>query len=412
MNDAIWITGIGVRSPLGNDVGTVADNLLQGRSGIERIAHFDVSNHPSQIAAPVHTIPQLPDVSRVDWPNLTRLEQISLSCVRAAMDDAGISHVPPERIGLAFGNAGEWAFNWEDDVRNNPERVPCDPAFDRPPLMPFLKRHLNIAGPSATLSTACASGNYALSQARRWLQLGWCDVCLAGACDTLVTPLTLAGFGNLRAVSRRNDDPTRASRPFDVDRDGFVLGEGGTMFVLERASSARARGAKVYGELAGVGMTSDAHHPVIPAPKPTQAIRAITAAMDEARISPADVSYLNAHGTSTPVGDIVEANAIRTVLGRHAATVPVSSTKSMTGHLITAAASFEALACLIAIARNALPPTINLDRVDPECDLFHVANVAREFPPGSPVTVALSNSFGFGGSNSCAAFRRVANLTV
>jgi 3-oxoacyl-[acyl-carrier-protein] synthase II len=254
-----------------------------------------------------------------------------------------------------------------------------------------------------TLSTACSTGNYALSLARRWLQLGWCDICLAGACDLGMTPLVLAGFGNLRALSRRNDDPAGASRPFDKDRDGFVLGEGGTMFVLEPAGAARRRGARAYGELAGVGLSNDAHHPVTPCPEPAQASVAVHRALDDARVAVPDIDYVNAHGTGTPVGDAVEARGLRDVFGDHFRDIPVSSTKSMTGHLLTAAAALEALACLAAIRRGAIPPTINLDHPDPECDLCHVAHTARE----AKVRVAASNSFGFGGSNSCAVFRAV-----
>jgi 3-oxoacyl-[acyl-carrier-protein] synthase II len=279
----------------------------------------------------------------------------------------------------------------------------CDPARDRRPLVPFLMRSLGIAGPTITTSTACSTGNYALSLARRWLQQDWCDVCLAGACDLGVTPLVLAGFGNLRALSRRNDVPAAASRPFDKDRDGFVLGEGGAVFVLERAGSARRRGARAYGELAGVGLSNDAHHPVTPCPEPEQAVTAVRRALADAGVAPQDVGYVNAHGTGTPVGDTVEARGLREVFGEHYRGIPVSSTKSMTGHLLTAAAALEALACLATFRHRAIPPTINLDHPDPECELCHVPHVARE----ANVRVALSNSFGFGGSNSCAVFRAV-----
>jgi 3-oxoacyl-[acyl-carrier-protein] synthase II len=254
-----------------------------------------------------------------------------------------------------------------------------------------------------TLSTACATGNFALAQARRWLELGWADICLAGACDKAITPLVMAGFGNLRALSRQNDRPQAASRPFDRQRDGFVLGEGGAVFVLEPASRARRRGARAYGELAGCGLSSDAYHLVIPSPEPVHAIAAMRSALEEARVDPTEVGYVNAHGTSTPVGDIAEAKALREVFGAAVKSVPVSSTKSMTGHLLTAASALEALACLATFRYGALPPTINLDDPDPECDLYHVANQAQE----RKVRVAISNSFGFGGSNSCAVFKAV-----
>jgi 3-oxoacyl-[acyl-carrier-protein] synthase II len=224
---------------------------------------------------------------------------------------------------------------------------------------------------------------------------------LAGACDMAVTPMSLAGFGNLRALSRRNDEPELASRPFDKERDGFVMGEGGAVFVLERAESARRRSARVYAEVAGCGASSDAHNMVIPSPNPEPATLAMRQALSDARVNPADVDYINAHATSTPVGDIAEARVLEAVFGTALPCVPVSSTKSMTGHLLTAAAAVEAVACLVAMERMALPPTINLHQPDPECNLRHVANQAEVHQ----VRVAVSNSFGFGGSNTCLVLR-------
>jgi 3-oxoacyl-[acyl-carrier-protein] synthase II len=251
------------------------------------------------------------------------------------------------------------------------------------------------------VAAACASGNYALAQARRWLELGWVDVCLAGACDAGVNPLGLAGFGNLRALSRRNSAPQSASRPFDRGRDGFVLGEGGALFVLENVASARQRSARVYAEVIGCGAGSDAYNMVIPSPDPEPATAAMRRALADAQVDAASIDYINAHATSTPVGDIAETHVLKAVLGEAVSRIPVSSTKSMTGHCLTAAAAVEALACLIAMRESALPPTINLEDPDPECNLCHVANEAR---PGK-VRVAVSNSFGFGGSNTCLVLR-------
>jgi 3-oxoacyl-[acyl-carrier-protein] synthase II len=263
------------------------------------------------------------------------------------------------------------------------------------------RQRLALTGPAVSLSAACASGNYALALARRWLRLGWVDVCLAGACDMAITPMTLASFGNLRALSRRNDDPQAASRPFDAGRDGFVMGEGGALFVLEPADAARRRGAQVYAEVAGCGASSDAYNMVIPSPHLEPAIAAMRQALADARVNPDEVGYVNAHATSTPVGDQAEARVLGTVFGAALLQVPVSSTKSMTGHLLTAAAAIEAIACIAALQNQAIPPTINLHDPDPECRLLHVPNSAQE----RPVRVTVSNSFGFGGSNTCLVLR-------
>ena len=398
----IWITGIGVTCSLGNDFETVAGNLLDGRSGVEAIRSFDVAEHPSQIGAPVHQVPCPAGWDAAAFAARRKLEQVALWCCTMALGDAGYWNERGSlRVGLVLGTATEWMLAWENAGLARATGPYCDPADDPPALIPLVRAELGLRGPAVTLSTACATGNFALAQARRWLELGWVDVCLAGGVDAAVTPMTLAGFGNLRALSRQNHRPQAASRPFDRERDGFVLAEGGTVFVLESAARARRRAAPVYGELAGCGLSSDAYHLVIPCPEPAQAVAAMRAALADAGIAPADVNYVNAHGTSTPVGDIAEAKALGAVFGETVRSVPVSSTKSMTGHLLTAASALEALACLATFRHGAVPPTINLDDPDPECTLCHVANVAQE----RPVRVAISNSFGFGGSNSCVVFR-------
>ena len=403
-SEAVWITGVGAGTPLGWDYATMAANLLAGKSGIRKVDSFDVSQHPSQIAGVLDPIPCPPSASPAGFAKRSRLVQLGLWCCEQGLRDAGLWNTRSDlRIGLIIGNASEWGWTWEDDAWKHGSGPYCDPVNDSPALLRCLQKELQLTGPVLTVSAACASGNFALAHGRRWLELGWADIVIAGGCDTAVTPMTLAGFGNLRAVSRQNDRPQQASRPFDKSRDGFVLAEGGAVFVLERASAARQRSAHVYGELAGCGLSSDAYHPVIPAPDPTQVIAAIRAALRDAQLDPSDVDYVNAHGTGTPVGDIAEAKALREVFGEHAMRVPVSSTKSMTGHLLTAAASLEALACLATFEHSAVPPTINLDDPDPECVLCHVPHQARE----QPVRIAMSNSFGFGGSNSCAVFRAV-----
>ncbi len=401
--EPIWITGAGVNAPHGTTVADVADGLLAGRSAVRRVASFDVTNHPCQFGAQLAGFPE-PAGWGGDFASLIPVEKVAVWCVVNALKQAGLWESRHERrIGLAFSTAGEWGLHWERVALQNPGVPPADPRFPQRPLTAFLKKSLGLTGPAATLSTACASGNFALSQGKRWLELGWCDAVVAGAADIALTPVVLASFGNLRALSRRNDDPAGASRPFDKDRDGFVMGEGGTAFVLEPASKAKARSAAPLGELMSVGLSSDAYHPVIPSPDPVQATAAIRKALAEARLDASAIDYVNAHGTSTPVGDIAEAKGLREILGANYRAVPVSSTKSMSGHLITAASAFEALACLITFARQAVPPTINLHAVDPECDLGHIPHTARD----ATVDVAISNSFGFGGSNSCAVFRRV-----
>jgi 3-oxoacyl-[acyl-carrier-protein] synthase II len=397
----VWITGVGAATPLGHTYPAIADNLLAGRSGVRAVTGFDTAEHPSRIGAEIDALPCLPGWDAAEFARLARLDQVTLWCCVTALRDSGWWERRAEvRLGLVLGTGAEWLAIWEADALAGGRRV-FQPERDTESLVSRTRRRLGLSGPAASVSAACASGNYALAQARRWLQLGWVDVCLAGACDAVLTPMSLAGFGNLRALSRRNDDPPRASRPFDRGRDGFVMGEGGAMFVLEREATARRRTARVYAEVAGCGASSDAHNMVIPSPDPGPATAAMRQALAEARVEPAAVDYVNAHATSTPVGDAAEARVLEAVFGPALPRVPVSSTKSMTGHLLTAAAAVEALACLAAMERRALPPTINLDAPDPECDLCHVANEARP----QRVRVAVSNSFGFGGSNTCLVLR-------
>jgi 3-oxoacyl-[acyl-carrier-protein] synthase II len=399
---AVWITGVGAATPLGTTFADVADGLLAGRSGVRAVGHFDASEHPSQIAGQLPAaVPCPPGHDPAAFARLFPLERLVRWCCDAALRDAGWwERRNRVRVGLVLGTGAEWPIRWEADSLAGGREVYEAPGAV-PPLVRRTANFFGLTGPALTVSAACASGNYALAQARHWLELGWVDVCLAGACDMAVTPMSLAGFGNLRALTRRNADPAGASRPFDRGRDGFVMGEGGAMFVLEPAASARARSARAYAAVAGFGASSDAHNMVIPSPDPGPATAAMRQALADAGVAPAAVDYVNAHATSTPVGDAAEARVLHAVFGEAARRVPVSSTKSMTGHLLTAAAAAEALACLAAMARGALPPTINLDDPDPECDLCHVANEARP----AAVRVAVSNSFGFGGSNTCLVLR-------
>jgi 3-oxoacyl-[acyl-carrier-protein] synthase II len=397
----ILITGVGAATPLGHSYAAVAEGLLAGRSAVDAVDSFDTSQHPSRIAGQVRSIPCPIGWQPAAFARLERLEQLVLWCCSAALDDSGWWQRRGDvRIGMILGIGAEWLKIWEADAVRGGRRIE-EPERDTDSMIQVDQLKLGLSGPSVSVSAACASGNYALALAKRWLELGWGDLCLAGACDSGVTPLCLAGFGNLRALSRRNEDPRGASRPFDRGRDGFVIGEGGAVFLLEPEASARRRSARVYAEVAGCGSSSDAFHMVIPSPHPEPAIAAMRQALEHARVAPESVDYVNAHATGTPVGDVAEARVLQAVLGDAVRKVPVSSTKSMTGHLLTAAAAAEALACLVAIERQALPPTINLVDPDPECDLCHVANEARPHK----VRTAVSNSFGFGGSNTCLILR-------
>lgn len=397
--EPVVITGVAAVTPLGCDTKTIFDNLFSGTSGVREIDIDPRARTESRFAAPVLDIPVPAGMDPEEFRRLGRLEQLCLPSVVATLADAGLGH--PEaapRIGLVLGVGGEHFKTWEEDFLSGGSYVfesRRDPTLDQ-----RLAARAGIAGPTVAVAAACASSGYALGLARTWLDAGWVDICVAGGCDVL-GPTAIAAFYNLRALSRRTDDPAKASRPFDRDRDGFVMGEGGAFFVLERKSDARRRSARIRCELAGIGMSSDGVHMVAPSTDPTQAARAITAALVDAQVEPSEVDYFNAHAAGTPVGDVAESGAIRMACGDATDSIPVSSTKSMSGHLVSGAASFEALACLGAIERQAVPPTVNLDNPDPECRLCHVPHEAKPHA----VRVAASNSFGFGGSNLCLVLR-------
>ena len=400
---AVWITGVGLTTSLGHRYDEFAENLLAGRSGIHRVERFNVDEHPSQIAGLAGDIhcPEGDDESQ--FASLLRLEQMAHWCGRTALRDAQLD-THGLRVGLILGMGAEWMQMWEPDRQRGGHRL-RNAGLDDESVVTKAQRRLGLRGPTLTISAACASGNWALAEARRWLQLGWVDVCLAGAIDNGVSPLSMAGFGNLRALSRKNDAPQAASRPFDKHRDGMVLGDGGALFILERETDARSRGVRGYAEVAGFAGTSDAHHLVIPCPEPAQGIAAMRQALHNANVGASEISYINAHATSTCVGDVGEARVLQAVLGNSVGDIPISSTKSMTGHLLSAAAAVEAAACLVALERQMLPPTINLYETDPDCAMLrHVPHHAVSHA----VSVAVSNSFGFGGNNTSLVLRAVA----
>jgi 3-oxoacyl-[acyl-carrier-protein] synthase II len=405
-DDAVVISGLGIVSPLGHTFESVADSLLAGRSGVRSVDPGEFSRESRQFAAPVDAIPEPPAgscrLAADEFAGRGRLEQLVVSPLVHAISDAGLARDRGGlRLGLVLGMGAEHLKTWELDFLAGGKSVFAPQR--EPTLVERLARLVEIDGPAVTVAAACASSGYAMALGRRWIQSGWVDACLVGGCDIL-SPTAIAAFYNLRALSRRSDDPAKASRPFDRDRDGFVMGEGGAFFVIERAATARRRGATIHGELAGIGMSSDAAHMVTPCTDPTEAARAITMALADAAVAPEEVDYVNAHAAGTPVGDVAEAGAIRLALGAATDRVPVSSTKSMSGHLVSGAAAFEAVACLAAIHRQAVPPTLNLDHVDEACPLDHVPHVAR----AARVRVAASNSFGFGGSNLCLVIRAAA----
>jgi 3-oxoacyl-[acyl-carrier-protein] synthase II len=404
-SDAVWITGVGTCTPLGATYEQFARNMLAGKSGIRRVSTFSVEEHPCQIAGQLDEVPCPIGAEPASFARLHRLEQLMHWCSIQALLDSGLWETRTNlRIGLVLGVGAEWLELWEAHGLEHGREPAWQPPVAADSVAERTARALELNGPFTSVAAACASGNVALAQARAWLRMGWVDVCLAGAGDMAVTPMALAGFGNLRALSRRNAEPQTASRPFDKGRDGFVMGEGGAVFVLERAERARRRRVSAYAEVAGYGASSDAFNMVIPSPDPEPAVAAMRLALSDAAVSPGQVDYVNAHATSTPVGDTAEARVLHTVFGEEVSRIPISSTKSMTGHLLTAAAAVEALACVAAMHHSAIPPTINLNDPDPECNLCHVPHHARE----RKVRVAVSNSFGFGGSNTCLVLRSVA----
>ena len=403
--DEVWITGIGTVNPLGATVAETAKNLLAARSGVGQLDRFDTRRNNCKIAGLIGTIPTPGGWPEAEFNRLERMDRLAVSCAVSALRDSGWwDNRSNIRMGVILGNGGEWLRLWEADGFAGGRRV-FEPLQDRLTTAQSLKARLGLTGAAMTVAAACASGNYALAEARKWVQRGWVDVCVAGAVDLTVSILGLASFDNLRALStKRNGTPQSASRPFDKDRDGFVMSEGGALFVLESGASARRRGAVGRAEIIGFGARSDAFHLVIPSSDPEPMAQAMRQALQEAAISPSEVDYINAHATSTPLGDAGESRAIRSAFGECAARVAVSGTKSMTGHLICAAAALETLACITAFEHQAIPPTINLEELDPDCaGLGHVANQAAPWK----VRIAMNNSFGFGGSNTCMLLRKI-----
>jgi beta-ketoacyl-acyl-carrier-protein synthase II len=399
----VAVTGLGAITPLGNDARSTWQAAVAGESGIDWIRAFDATGLPVRIAAEVKDFDPTEVASPKEVRKLERNVLLSLGAAREAIEDAGLNGFEPTRVGIVFGTAigGVNGILEQEEIRRGrgPERV--SPNFLPNVLVDSasgqLAISLGIKGPNYAVVSACATGSHAIGEAAELIKRGDADAVLAGGAEACMHPLILAGFTAMRGLAVENEDPPRASRPFDATRAGFVMGEGAGVLVLEELEAARARGATVYAEVLGYGASNDAHHMAQPEPEALGVAEMMRAALRRADVSPERVGYVNAHGTSTPLGDLAETRAIKDVFGDHAYDLAVSSTKSMMGHTFGAAGAIEAMMCVLAVHEGLIPPTINYRNPDPECDLDYVPNEARE----ARIDVALSNAMGLGGHNGC-----------
>lgn len=409
----VVVTGLGCVSPVGNTVQAAWDSLLAGRSGIARIEAFDPTAFACQIAGEVKNFDLEPYINAKEARSMDRFIHLGIAAAQQAIEDAGLpsrEELDDElatRIGVIIGSGiGGLPLIEETHselTNRGPRRI--SPFFVPASIINMISGHVSMRhgfkGPNMAIVTACTTGLHSIGEAARKIEYGDADIIVAGGSESTVSPLGIGGFAAMRALSTRNDDPTAASRPWDKDRDGFVLGEGAGVMVLESYEHAKARGAKIYCELAGYGMSADAGH--MTAPNMDGPRRAMLSAMKNAGVNPEDVQYANAHGTSTPLGDVNETNAFKAAFGDHAKQLVVNSTKSMTGHLLGGAGGIESVFTVLAVHHQKSPPTINLDNQDPECDLDYCANVARDLT----INVAIKNNFGFGGTNGSLVFKRL-----
>ncbi|HIK38262.1 MAG: beta-ketoacyl-ACP synthase II [Geminocystis sp.] len=406
----VVVTGLAAITPIGNNLKEYWEGLVSGRNGIAKITAFDASDFSCQFAGEVKNFDPLDYMEKKDAKRMARFSHFAVACSKMALEDAGlkITEANAEQVGVVIGTGiGGLAIMEEQHkvlLEKGPSRI-------TPFLVPTMicnmaagltAIHTGAKGPNSCSVTACAAGANAIGDAFRLIQGGYAQVMICGGTEAAITPLGVGGFAAAKALSTRNDSPETACRPFDRDRDGFVMGEGCGILILEEREHALARGARIYAEMVGYGMTCDAYHMTAPGPEGIGASRAMTLALKDAGITPEEVSYINAHGTSTPANDVTETRAIKRALGEHAYNVAISSTKSMTGHLLGGSGGVEAVATVLAIAHDLVPPTINLENPDPECDLDYVPHKPRHMT----VNVALSNSFGFGGHNVTLAFRK------
>lgn len=409
MTRRVVITGMGMVTPLGPDVASNWDALVHGRSGITRITKFDPSPYETQIAGQIPDFDATKYMDRKEARRTDRFTHLGVAAASQALKDAKLDTIPDaERVGTAIGTGVGGLETLIDQVVLMEQRGPSRLS---PFLVPMLMANaasaqismqFGLKGPSLTHVSACASSSHALGESGEIIRRGQADVMVAGGSEAAVLPLAIGAFSNMHAMSRRNGDPQGASRPFDKDRDGFVLSEGAAVVILEEREHALKRGAQIYGELVGYGATADAYHITSPAPEGEGNARSMRMALKQAGLAPTDIDYINAHGTSTQPNDREETGAIKQVFGEHAYKLMVSSTKSMSGHLLGAAGAFEAIACLLALREGCIPPTINYTTPDPALDLDYVPNKAR----AKAIKTALSNSMGFGGHNASLIFNK------
>jgi 3-oxoacyl-[acyl-carrier-protein] synthase II len=405
----VAVTGLGAITPIGNDASATWRAAVAGESGIDFIRSFDASGFPVRIAAEVKDFDPTTVASPKEARKLDRNVLLALGAAKEAVADAGLNGFEPDRVGIVFGSAigGFLGIMEQSEVlrERGPDRV--SPNFLPNVLVDSasgqLAISLGIKGPNYAVVSACATGSHAVGEAAELIKRGDADAVLAGGTEACMHPLILAGFCAMRGLVGEDEDPPRASRPFDATRAGFVMGEGACVLVLEELEAARARGAPIYAEVLGYGASNDAHHMAQPEPEATGVAKMMLAALRRAGVEPGRVGYINAHGTSTPLGDLAETRAIKQVFGDHAYRLAVSSTKSVMGHCFGAAGAIEAMMCVLALRNGVLPPTINYEHPDPECDLDYVPNEARE----AQVDVALSNAMGLGGHNGCVLFGRL-----
>jgi 3-oxoacyl-[acyl-carrier-protein] synthase II len=406
----VAVTGLGFITPIGQDVETVWSNLVEGVSGVGPVTRFDCSQHSTKIAAEVKNFAPEDFMDRKTARNIGRYSQFAIAASYLALEDSGLvpAEMDPDAVGVivSSGAGGIEEIEKNQTILMNRGVRRISP-FTVPTMITDMAAgqvamRFRAGGPNYAIVSACASSGHGIGEAAEIIRRGDAIAMLAGGAEACITPLVMGAFGQIKATSERNDEPERACRPFDTGRDGFVMGEGGVMFVLEEMGHAKRRGARIWAEIAGYGATADMYHFTAPEPEGRGAARAMRRALDKAGIAAEDVGYLNAHGTSTKLGDLAETKAIKSVFGDHAYNLAVSSTKSVHGHLLGAAGAMEAGACVLALDRGQLPPTINLEDQDPLCDLDYVPNRARP----TTTRVAISNSFGFGGHNAALVIRK------